>query len=362
MTSLAEIVSGLRAEPLWATSSAARELFHSDMVQWLADNEPEAFAYVFDLDAAGEYECHRERGHLDLWIEAHHGGTSIVIENKLFSLPREDQLDQYSRQIAARPAMADCEQRLLSLTEPNWIDGRYGDWSWMSYRAFGQRLVECFQGRSDFAGQFAWHWGQLCLLLHDIARSVAIANESEPYELDSERARILDTRLLAFAATLRAYQLADRIRMVLNDPRAEVAASFTHSKALVEAFSRVRPGLELGWQCQEGQWRLAARTGENSTYEGRPCWGRSAAHAEDRTSWVQTVFPDHFRFEELGEVGIDSQLAKTERLFQHFAPNFTYQYRKVGAASVGQLVAAGAATSRRILRSAAPSADDGRGR
>lgn len=61
-------------------------------------------------------------------------------------------------------------------------------------------------------------------------------------------------------------------------------------------------------------------------------------------------YPEHFRFDELRQAGIEAAVAKTQRPFQHFAPDFTYQYRKVPAATVGAIVAAGVATSKRILR------------
>jgi hypothetical protein len=347
---LIQTVAALQAEPMWAASSGARELFHSDMLQWLAEHEPTAFAAVFGIDAAGKYRCERERGHLDLWIEAQPGGRSIVVENKLFSLPRDAQLDGYTEKIALRPTMAGCEQVLLSLTPPDWPEGRYGAWSWMSYQVLGKRLVDTFSGRSDFAGQFALHWGQLCLLLDELVAAVSVTGADESYELDGVREGHLDTRLAAFAHTLRAYQVGGMIRAGLDGNPVDLRVDFTRSKALIEAFCRVGTGIELGWQLQERQWRLAIRVTEGCEHDNKPCWGRGAEVAEERVRLVTDEYPEHFRFDELEQAGIEAAVAKTQRPFQHFAPDFTYQYRKVPAATVGAIVAAGVATSKRILR------------
>jgi hypothetical protein len=350
MASLNDVVLALRAEPMWAASSAARELFHSDMIQWLAENEPRIFALAFDLDPAGSYRCHRERGHLDIWVEALAGGQSIVIENKLFSMPDETQLDGYEARIAASPTMAGSATRLLSLTRPVWSGGTYKRWEWMAYQVFGSRLLEAATGRSDFAGQFVAHWGKVCCLLHELASRVAITDESEMYSLDDDRRTCLDARLLAFAETLRAYQLTERVRSALADPRVKVVSGFTRSKAIVEAFAEVHTGFELGWQYQEGQWRMAVRTAEGSSHKGSPCYGRGAAAAQQRVSWALATFPGHFSFVELDDTGIAWSEARTRATFQHFAPDFSYQYPKVMAATVGELVAVGLATAKRILQ------------
>lgn len=349
MAELAETVATLRAEPLWAASSGARELFHSDMIQWLAEHEPKVFASLFSLNPAASYRCHRERGHLDLWIEAVGAGQPLVVENKLFALPREDQLDGYDAKLATKATMAGAARRLLSLTRPPWHGGSYRGWAWMSYAELGQALIDSTSDRSDFAGQFAAHWGRLCLLLHLFAEAVSLCDDAEAYDLDQPRRDLLDDRLLAFAETLRAYQLADRIRSELGDDRVAVKPEFTRSKAIVEAFSAAGPGFELGWQLQEGQWRMAARSLKDATYEGRPCFGRSAEASAQRDAWAQANFPGHFSFTEVTAAGIQMSQANNRATFQHFAPDFSYQYRKVSGATVGRLVAAGVAVSRRIL-------------
>jgi hypothetical protein len=349
--SLAETVAALKVEPLWAASSGARELFHSDLLQWLAEQEPQTFAKVFGLDPSTAYRCDRERGHLDLRLIPEGKGRALAVENKLFSPPNEDQLQRYEVTFLNRPQMTGCRQTLLSLTDPGWPDNRYGRWSWMSYGTLGDHLVETFSERDDFAGQFACHWGRLCLLLDELRSVVSIDDEDEPYRLSDEVAEHLDKRLRAFADTLRAYQLHGRIRARLVDAEnVDVAVSFTRGTALVQAFSEGPNGDLLGWQLQGRQWRLAAMVPQDRQYGGRMCWGRDSDAGEARTLYLAEHYPDHFRFDELDAAGIEAVPAATQKAFQQFAPRFTYQYRNVLGPTVRQLTDVAEATSRRVIR------------
>ena len=80
---------------------------------------------------------------------------------------------------------------------------------------------------------------------------------------------------------------------------------------------------------------------------GPPRYGRGAEISAKRAAWAQANFPGHFSFSELAAAGIRSSEARTRAPFQHFAPDFSYRYRKVSEATVGQMVSAGVAASRR---------------
>jgi hypothetical protein len=270
---LAATVAALKAEPLWAASSAARELFHSDMLKWLAEERPEAFAAVLGLDSVPPYRCERERGHLDLRVIPEGGGRPVVVENKLFSLPNEGQLDTYRTTTLHQPEMEGTHFILLSLADPGWLGDRYGDWTWMSYRVLGQLLIETSSKRSHFPDQFVRHWGKLCLHLHALAELVSIKNEEEPYDLGTSLSTHLDARLKAFADLLRTDQLRRRIKDHLAD-EAAVKVGFTRTYASIEDFPGSCDGDELGWQlhrCRPARRdRCAAPASEGREGPARP--------------------------------------------------------------------------------------------
>jgi hypothetical protein len=221
----------------------------------------------------------------------------------------------------------------------------------MSYRRLGDDLLAAFSERDDFTGQFAWHWGRLCLWLDELRSVVSIDDEDDLYRLSPAIAQHLDKRLKAFTDTLRAYQLQRLIRTRLVDAEnVHVAVSFTRGTALVQAFSECPNGDLLGWQLQGAQWRLAAMVTQDRQYRGQTCWGRGNDASEARTRYLAARYPDHFRFDELKDAGIKAVRAATQKPFQQFAPRFTYQYRNVREPTIRQLADAAEATSRRVIR------------
>ena len=97
---LKELVAALAADPLFAASQSSKELFHSNMLAWYLRRWPQVrgrLAKAWDLrrDQNDQVVIHRERHHLDLMIESA-GRPVLVVENKVFALPDEDQLRGYS--------------------------------------------------------------------------------------------------------------------------------------------------------------------------------------------------------------------------------------------------------------------------
>jgi hypothetical protein len=65
----------------------------------------------------------REKNSLDLWFRWPQR-RPLVIENKIFSLPHEKQLEGYATKAAARGEVP--VFWLLSLSDPSWTDNRSG--------------------------------------------------------------------------------------------------------------------------------------------------------------------------------------------------------------------------------------------
>lgn len=117
-----------------------RELFHSNLIGWFFDELPDIADAVFrPLAAAGEGSSRRvdrERQHLDLvmhWPDR----ASLVIENKVFSIPAREQLDAYASLTAkwkAEPSLV-----LLSMSAPTF---ELGAWTHLSYRSLAARILD----------------------------------------------------------------------------------------------------------------------------------------------------------------------------------------------------------------------------
>src|SRR5690242_9425778 len=98
-TDLATACAALAREPLFHMSHGSQELFHSDLLAWFADQFPDRAAAVFapwalPQPGARANLTEREVQHYDLILHLP-GLAPIVIENKVLSVPDEQQLDRY---------------------------------------------------------------------------------------------------------------------------------------------------------------------------------------------------------------------------------------------------------------------------
>ncbi|MEE0973714.1 MAG: PD-(D/E)XK nuclease family protein [Paludibacteraceae bacterium] len=146
MLTLEKELSSLKALPLFNLSLCSKELFHSNFIAWLAENSIEFHRYFlrylnsddteFHLTDLSKLRVFREKEHIDLWIQyTKNDGTKLdlIIENKVKSLPRKSQLDEYKAKYDSlnKKEGNDAKFVLLSLAKPLFT---LNDWQYMSYR------------------------------------------------------------------------------------------------------------------------------------------------------------------------------------------------------------------------------------
>lgn len=124
------LIERLDADPMLAMSQGSKELFHSDLLAWYLRRFPAVRKALLDAWAGapgpvaddGDPPVRREWRHLDLVVHVPQR-PPLVVENKMFSLPDERQLDAYATTVSAHlsgePSLV-----LLSLTDPGWPMGQ----------------------------------------------------------------------------------------------------------------------------------------------------------------------------------------------------------------------------------------------
>lgn len=139
---LQQIANALEASPMYNLSLSSKELFHSNFLAWLGNNESTKQFFVdvinelvkdLNLQLSGDWTVKREDDHFDLSIKTKgdKGKYLLVIENKVKSLPRKTQLNDYiSKNIKGK----DEKTKFLLLT----LVDRYPDkpingWQKMTY-------------------------------------------------------------------------------------------------------------------------------------------------------------------------------------------------------------------------------------
>lgn len=366
---IAEICAELRRDALHNLSLSGKELFHSDFLAWFAQSYPEAadvfcgFARPGD-PGPGEVAV-REYEHLDLILRLPRL-RPIVIENKVWSLPDDAQLQAYAAGPISRLGI-DTVQILLSLTPPAWeepgarvLGGRR--WDYLSYQELADRLEPVAErlgksaGDDRFAGQLVQRYAAWVKLLCRLAGEVAVA-PSEPVLLDDasraalERARIYDgisklrghrvmaalleqlraedSSLKAIAAGSEeadAFQPQARWQLLRLQRRvAGLEVSFSRGMPLLSGAVAMDNGDRLFWQYQNGQWRLIVVTAH---YRGSTpgVIARREAYVADRYSkWFDFQAVEDL----LGPARGKQVQVKGDKGFQRFNPDSAYRYAKV---------------------------------
>lgn len=107
----------LKSSPMFHLSLSSKELFHSNFLSWLASlakenggKEYEAFKNImkncFGYDLPDKWDVKREYKNLDFCITAD-DNIAFVLENKVKSMPRKEQLDEYAERTPF------CKKRIL---------------------------------------------------------------------------------------------------------------------------------------------------------------------------------------------------------------------------------------------------------
>ncbi|MCX6148212.1 MAG: PD-(D/E)XK nuclease family protein [Candidatus Kapabacteria bacterium] len=109
--SLNDLIINIEKSPMFQLSLSSKELFHSNFIFWLLKHNPSILdSFITDLLKI-TYTCskppaiRREKNNFDLKINCFsaHSDFEIIIENKVKSLPTEEQLFDYNSKLSPYP-------------------------------------------------------------------------------------------------------------------------------------------------------------------------------------------------------------------------------------------------------------------
>lgn len=136
----------LRQSPLFQLSLASRELFHSNFLAWLFGQRPDWVGRILGTApehrdwVLGEKGIRREERNLDLVIHLADGST-LIVENKVKSVPYESQLEVYRKKVDALGSFYPNPKYLLLTLSPG--DAPEGSaWPVLSYGEVAERLAQ----------------------------------------------------------------------------------------------------------------------------------------------------------------------------------------------------------------------------
>lgn len=154
-----ELKKKIEKSPMFQLSLGSKELFHTNFLYWLWKAEPNAFWRIMSkfgikTDDKGSLAVKREWEHFDLSI-VHETikkkkGKDVkivdnivaVIENKVKSIPRIKQLDNYNKEIEKVNKDNECKKILLALIDPGFDHNEEG-WSCFTYEKYRGFIEDC---------------------------------------------------------------------------------------------------------------------------------------------------------------------------------------------------------------------------
>jgi len=320
----------IEANPLGRLMYGQRELFHSNLLAWFFDSLPEAADQTFrEYVKPGvglERRVERERGHLDLvmrWPDQ----APLVIENKVFSLPQVEQLDEYRVATAKwNPAPS---LMLLSTTEPSFD---VGEWRHVDYAELAARVRASLPASTSYEVETMRRYANLVEDLHQLVTAVGVRSDDENVWLGEDLlSAISSSQMRAALQKARAQRVADAVAKELPGLEERPKGSMSRATPLVEVFQYAFvDGIHahFGWQLQGFQFRRAVVYHDNAI-KG---WDAAARRAREDLS---RAHPEFFVLP-----NAVSAVRSGRKEFGHFAPNFVYQYAKVSGLTVGQLISA----------------------
>ena len=341
---LSALCRQLGEDVLFTISRASKELFHTNLIGWIAQRYPEVFVTAFEPwlqrePEQREHEVRREWRHLDLVVRLP-GFAPLVVEAKVFSLPRDEQLAEYSDLPALRELGREVTALLLTLDMPPWTTATFGKckqrWTAVPLAAVAPGLRRAASG-ATFDHELIRREARLLELLTDLRDATAVGGDDSPLFMTPEdRKELADFHLDLAVQKGRYSQLRGRVATRYRDkgvswPSHELVASASHGEALTSALWSDDDGDGVGWQLQGGTWVLAMLNQTASAKRGHPLEQR-LGNAVRNVTW--------FDFDPVAQrCGTDLSTVMPRSGFNRYDPDFVYRSIRLPAdVSVGAVV------------------------
>jgi hypothetical protein len=324
----ARIAQNIEASVLGRLMYGQRELFHSNLLAWffeLPALEGAADRVFRPLTRPGEGEkrkAYRELQHLDLvfkWPDC----APLVLENKVFAIPRQTQLEEYALTVAAWPG-SPAALVVLSTGKPSFeVPG----WRYLSYEELANSIEQSLPASASYEVETMRRYAALARDLHNLAVAIDVRSDDESVWLSADALQSVDSSQMR-AALSKAR--ADRVAQVLNQSiggnRQGAKGDFSNSTPFVELLEDVKVDgmrVRLGWQLQGEQFRRVVVYLDPSHRTVEQCEKASRAHPEFFT------FPEQMPQDHAGR-----------KEFNHFGAMFVYRYVKTPNLTIAELKSA----------------------
>jgi hypothetical protein len=325
----------LASLPLFQLSTAGMELFHTNMLYWLAAERPDESIAVwnsFGLSAARIDQrtpfIRREWQHTDLVVAPGEAHPALVLENKIGAIPNPGQLDGYSAKLRSiqLPFRLDLSAFvLLTLTSPSFAMPE--PWRSVTYRQLVPAFQETARRLSETDAALVEAYAGLVTQLDEVAAAYDPAGDLDgPVALSpEERWQLTESRLLALVERVRTGRFAELATRELTTALGEVGqvgAGFSNGSGIYEWFIPGPAGRRIGWQIQGGAFRLAVIGGSRDPHVKA---GLEALVSEQYESYFDFTAPDRLLH--------TLSRYRGKKQWLGYKPSFVYRYAELAPAT-----------------------------
>jgi hypothetical protein len=339
LSPLRELCSRLEDNEILHLSLGSKELFHSNLLGWFAERFPDAAVSALKPWLRPEpdrpvHRVRREHLSLDLIIELP-GYAPLVIENKVFSLPDEAQLDRYAEKKVKQAKLDHPVLVLLSLPDPGWTAGTYKAWTWVPWPELAIRIAATVDGAGlpPFVADLVTRWTRLVADLRSTVELTSPQHLDEPVLLNKDEVAVLQTARIADGVQkLRSHhvrRLLSRHLLDLQLPVDEVESGFANKGPLLTCFLALPDGSRIGWQLQFDQWRRFLIVPGH-------LHGRGEKKKQLRVDFAGSDHAHWWSFDD--EQALGPFLPAPNSDFKHYAPDFVYDYVRVPGLTIRQML------------------------
>ena len=294
MSNAKALIEYLKKSPVFASSLGSKELFHSNIWAYLIEqnakflevffpNEFDSTSDIITKDEKTGEKAHREKFNMDLLVVT--TNKVFVIENKIKSLPHEDQLKKYEDIIDEKYKKK--KKRVFLLTgirenKPSIVEK--SDWDYLNYDKIAERIKEKLKGcEQENYYAFASEYCDMMVKLSSLLKS-GIKEIKSKYYFPTCIDEFTEKELLKGIEQLRVGDIFQKLNSerFVQHVQKEIGSQFsenpkgnsgyTHQHSLAEFFFErtgkpesekdITPHVRIGVQIQEAQfrWYIVTRT------------------------------------------------------------------------------------------------------
>lgn len=329
-----EVITALGSDLIYQLSTAGQELFHSNMLYWLATEAPSESSAIWELfDLGKPTSAQREYQKVDLRVDS--GDRSLFLENKVMALPDATQLERYSERLERQGFGDDSRWVLLTLIPPTFETSQVGSGRW-EYFTYADLLPALRKTRDAMPERDRDTVARYAAMVENLVDLAAMCDPERDmgssFWLDPTlQVELEEARLASLVKKLQMARCAQRIQEALNDSgvrsdgaRITADMSARSKGGIVQHFIEYKSGRvtrQIGWQLEGRQLRLVGILGDKEWKRIAPA-DRGAVLAEENDGYFS--FTDGFeKFAEILEP------YKGKREWLKYGEQFRYQYSTV---------------------------------